>query len=528
MNHLLMRHPRKNDRAEGVRRLVLALLAAATLGGCVQDREPAREAAAAAGASGSPPAAETALCQHRVPAGLCTRCTPDLAPVFKSQGDWCAEHGVPESQCFECNPNLTFAANQVAKDWCREHAVPESKCTKCHPGLIPAFIAAGDYCRQHEYPASVCPRCHPELVTAAGEQAPVFPPPGTRVVLASVETAIEAGIATRRVERQRFARTLDVVGELEFDQNRRAQLTAAGEALVLEVQADIGDEVGAGQPLVTLASSSVGAEQARLSAAAARLEAARAASDRERGLAQAGVSSKQSAEVARSELAAAQGDYDAARAALDAAGAEPGGTGGRYVLRAPFAGTVVARDAVAGKVASAGHVLLEVADLRTMWAHLDLPEADAGQVRPGQRVRISFEGLRAEARTARIDRVGASVDPASRTVLARVELPNPDRSLKAGVFLRAAIEVAPEHQAILVPLDAIQRAEDCTLVFVKRGPGSYEPVPVELGTAGDGMVEVIAGLTPGDEIVTTGAFLLKTEILKESIGAGCCEVDTKK
>jgi cobalt-zinc-cadmium efflux system membrane fusion protein len=73
----------------------------------------------------------------------------------------------------------------------------------------------------------------------------------------------------------------------------------------------------------------------------------------------------------------------------------------------------------------------------------------------------------------------------------------------------------------------VQRAENCTLIFVKKGEGVYEPVAVELGAADEDVVEVVKGLSPGMEIVTTGAFLLKTEILKESIGAGCCEVDAK-
>ncbi len=81
---------------------------------------------------------------------------------------------------------------------------------------------------------------------------------------------------------------------------------------------------------------------------------------------------------------------------------------------------------------------------------------------------------------------------------------------------------------MLVPREAIQRAEDCTLVFVKKGEGLYEPVRVELGAATEDLVEVVDGLSPGMEVVTTGAFLLKTEILKESIGAGCCEVEPKK
>ena len=110
---------------------------------------------------------------------------------------------------------------------------------------------------------------------------------------------------------------------------------------------------------------------------------------------------------------------------------------------------------------------------------------------------------------------------------ARVELPNRDRTLKAGVFLRAQIRVTAEHDALLVPREALQRAESRTLVFVKRGEGLFEPVAVRTGEADGDLVEV-SGLEAGSEVVTTGAFLLKTEVMKESIGAGCCDLEEKQ
>ncbi|HWN81880.1 MAG TPA: efflux RND transporter periplasmic adaptor subunit, partial [Candidatus Udaeobacter sp.] len=323
-------------------RSMLWLLVPLLIGGMSCSRPPDSAEKAAAAAPGSN---TVQLCEHQVPADLCTQCTPALIPAFKSQGDWCAEHGVPESQCRLCHPDLTFTA-QATKDWCKEHAIAESKCTKCHPNLVAGFIAAGDYCREHGYPASACPKCHPELVTAAGEEPPVFPEPGTKVVLASAQTGRDAGIATQRIGTRRFARTLEVVGQLEFNHNRHAELSARSEALVAEVKVDIGDQVQANQALIALVSSAVGSEQARLSAVETRLETARSAVERERQLAENGVSPKRTLEQAQVELAAAQAEYDAAAASLDAAGAAPGGTGGRYVLRAPFAGTVVARDAV--------------------------------------------------------------------------------------------------------------------------------------------------------------------------------------
>jgi cobalt-zinc-cadmium efflux system membrane fusion protein len=389
------------------------------------------------------------------------------------------------------------------------------------------FVEAGDYCREHGFPESVCPLCHPDRVPA-GKSPPVFPEPGLQVRLASGETARDVGIRTTPAEPRKIAKVLQVVGQLDFDQNRLAQLSARGEALVVDVHVDVGDDVKAGQPLVVLTSASVGADQARLGGARARLEAARAAVAREGQLAESGLSPRKNLEEARSELAAAQAELDAARSALGAAGAAPGGGGGRYVLRAPFAGTVVGRDAVAGRTAGAGQVLVQVADLATMWAQLEIPESDAALVRPGQPVRIVFEGAGARARDATIARVAPAVDPASRTVRARVELDNRDRTLKAGVFLRGEIRVTAEHDALLVPREAIQRAESRTLVFVKRGEGLFEPVAVETGEAAGDLVEVTSGLAPGAEVVTTGAFLLKTEIMKESIGAGCCDLEEKR
>jgi cobalt-zinc-cadmium efflux system membrane fusion protein len=509
-------------------RLVAAAAFAAAVAACSRTA-PASEAAEQPAEVAAEQHAKAAvkLCAHGVPAELCTQCNPDLVAVFKDQGDWCEEHGLPESHCLRCNPGLTFTAAAPQEDWCKEHALPESKCTKCNPRLVARYVVAGDYCREHGYPESVCPICHPERIPA-GKEPPVFPEPGLEVRLASAQTARDAGIQTQPAREGKVGKVLEVVGQLDFDQNRFAQLSPRGDALVVGVEVDVGDEVKEGQPLVVLTSAAVGADQARLAGARARLEAARAAVAREEQLVESGLSPRKNLEEARSELAAAQAEHDGASSALGAAGAAPGAGGGRSMLRAPFAGTLVARDAVAGKTASAGQVLVQVADLSTMWAQLEVPEADAALVRPGQAVRITFDGARAEPREGRISRVAAVVDPSSRTVRARVELPNGDRTLKAGAFLRAEIRVAAEHEGLLVPREAVQRAESRSLVFVKRGDGLFEPVAVRTGDADGELVEVLSGLEPGAEVVTTGAFLLKTEIVKESIGAGCCDLEEKR
>ena len=490
-----------------------------------QEAPAAARASAPAQASGERTDAAPRLCEHGVPADLCTRCNPELIEVFKEQGDWCDEHGVPKSLCLKCTPSLTFAAAtqaQPAADWCEEHAAPESMCTKCRPQLIAKFIAAGDYCREHGYPESVCPYCHPERVKAAGHALPVFPKPGTLVRLASAEVEREAGIETKRAEVRPFARSIEVSGRLEFDPTRLARLSARGEAVIAEVKVDVGDDVRRGQPLVVLRSGAIGGAQSRLAAADARLGGARGALAREEQLLASGISSRRDVEQARTEAAAAQAERDAARWELEAAGVGERGAGGRYTVVAPFDGTVIAREASPGRAVASEDVLVEVADVRKLWAVLDIPEERARDVREGQRVEVRMEGSD-EARPGRIARVAASVDPQTRTVRARVEISNEDRSLKAGAFLRARIDLAERRAALLVPRGAIQRAEGHDLVFVRTAAGVYQPVPVEVGGDARGEVEVLRGLAPGAEVVTTGAFVLKTEILKDSIGAGCVD-----
>jgi cobalt-zinc-cadmium efflux system membrane fusion protein len=513
--------------------VTLAVATAIALAACSKIEADAKKTHAAGEPKLAPAAASDAgatsdgapkLCEHGVPSDQCTKCNPDLAAVFEEMGDWC-EHDLPRSHCKQCDPKLTFTA-MTPKDWCKEHAVPESKCTKCNPKLVATFIQAGDYCREHGFPESVCPNCHPELVRAAGAEPPQFPAPGTRIRIAGEQALRAAGIQTVKAEARPVARTIEVVGRIGYDQNRLAQLTARGDALVVEVKVDVGDDVKVGQPLIVLTSGAVGGSQAQLSAAKARVEAARAAFQREQALVERGISARKDLEEARRELAAAEAEQDAARSALAAAGGGAG-SGGRYVLTAPFAGTVVARDAVAGRSAAGDQVLLEVADLSRMWANLDITEVDAPSVRPGQRVRVQIEALRGTTREGTIARVGSSVDPATRTVRARVELPNKDRALKAGLFLRAAIDVSDAHHAVLVPRDAIQRAEGHSLVFVRTGKGVFKPMAVELAES-DGDAIAVRGIEPGAEVVTTGAFLLKTEILKDSIGAGCCETEGPK
>ena len=184
---------------------------------------------------------------------------------------------------------------------------------------------------------------------------------------------------------------------------------------------------------------------------------------------------------------------------------------------------MVRRPAVLGLLATDSTSLATLADTSVMWALCDVPEADGGAVATGQKMLVTVDGANADTISGHIIWVAAEIDPRTRSVTATAELANPDGRLRANQFARARIETTRPHNALSVPREAVQRLEERELVFVRTGPGVYEPrVVTRRGSRG--LVQIEGNVREGDSVVTTGAVLLRTELMPGSIGAGCCEV----
>jgi cobalt-zinc-cadmium efflux system membrane fusion protein len=121
--------------------------------------------------------------------------------------------------------------------------------------------------------------------------------------------------------------------------------------------------------------------------------------------------------------------------------------------------------------------------------------------------------------------VAPLVDARTRTVRARARLANPDGALRANMFARARILVDARSSAALVPREAVQHANGVAVAFVAVSGHEYVTRRVQVASSDGPILAVTEGLVPGESVVTEGAFLLMTETLKESIGAGCCDVD---
>ncbi|MCP4497947.1 MAG: efflux RND transporter periplasmic adaptor subunit, partial [Phycisphaeraceae bacterium] len=135
------------------------------------------------------------------------------------------------------------------------------------------------------------------------------------------------------------------------------------------------------------------------------------------------------------------------------------------------------------------------------------------------------DGVAGRTFTGTVTWIASEVDARTRAVTARAEVRNPDGLLRAGQFARATVRVAVPEGAATVPMDAVQRVGDESVVFVRTAEGLYEPRIVRLGRSDGRRVQVAGEVRAGDAVVTTGAFLLRTELSRDSIGAGCCEVE---
>ncbi len=459
---------------------------------------------------------------HALPESMCTKCNPELIPQFQAAGDWCDEHGFPESACPICNPQTPPGGpGQEVADWCVEHALPESQCTKCNPALVAQYRAAGDYCEAHGFPESACPICNPKPPPTGAERAAIE----ARVVrfrAPDIEGA--AGIETTPAQRGPASASIECSARIAFNADRVADIRAIVPGIVRRVRAELGAQVKRGAPLFELESTRIGEIQGALQTARERVRAAQANLNRQRNLRASEIASARQVEVAEQELASAQAEARTAAATLRMAGAAQSAPSGRYTLSAPIAGTVVRRPAVIGLLASDSESLATIADTSLMWALCDVPEAHAAQVAFGQRVTVSVEGSDGDPTAGTLTWIAAEVDPRTRTVAARAEVPNPDGRLRANQFARARIQTGAPRSAVLVPRAAVQRVSDHEVVFVRAAAGVYEPRVVERDGDGD-RVQVTGRVQAGDPVVTTGAVLLRTEIMPGSIGAGCCEVE---
>jgi len=460
---------------------------------------------------------------------------------------WCEEHGVPEADCIACKVELMPKGRLFG--WCREHGVAE--CVFEHSELAqlketPAIFR--DDLRRAEIALATRQR---------SENDPTCKLHLRRIQFASREAADKAGIDIGLVGRGPITETIEANGEVRYDPTRVARLASRAAGTVWRVEKNVGDAVQKGDLLALVDAAAVGQAKAELLQAVAQLNLQDQTLDRLERLGDAIAQRRlQEVEAARQEAEAAVRKalqslanlglsitLDDARvssgrdlaARLHFLGLPPSvsqsldpqhSTANLIPLTAPRDGVVVGRDVVSGEVIDTTKTLFTVVDNRTMWLVLDVPLEDARYARDGQKVVFRPDGS-TEERTGQITWISTRIDAQTRTVQVRAEIPNDDGHLRDESFGGGRIEIREEDNAIVVPKDAIHWEGCCHVAFVRDrdylAEGSYKVFHTRMvrpGITNGDYTEVIAGLLPGEVIVTKGSDVLRAELLKGNLGAG--------
>lgn len=193
-------------------------------------------------------------------------------------------------------------------------------------------------------------------------------------------------------------------------------------------------------------------------------------------------------------------------------------------LYSPVSGVVTDKKVVQGQFIQAGEPLVTVADLSQVWVDAELREADAGLVRVGDRVQLDFASYPGAPFAGRVAYVYPTVAMESRTLRARIVIPNRGGRLRPGMYASVRL-AAPSRRALTVPTTAVVHTGERTLVFVDLGNGQFRPQQIDAGRAAGDYTEVLSGLESGQRVVTSAQFLLDSEsnlgeVMKSMIGLG--------
>ena len=317
--------------------------------------------------------------------------------------------------------------------------------------------------------------------------------------------------------------TVDLTGEIAPDPDRSARLAARVPGRIIDVKAKEGDRVKAGQVIAVLESPELARARAQLGSAVARAKAARLNADRLKSLEAKSLASGQETATAQAEAVALEAESVAARQTLAAFGQPEAADerGARVTIRTPLAGFVLSRDAVQGQSVDSEHVIAVVGDLEHAYFLGRLFEKDLARVRVGAAAEVRLNAYPNEVFEANIETIGRQIDPAARTVTARIVVRNHGDLVKVGLFGTARVVAGPAEASVkrvVVPLTAVTRVAGKDAVFVRQPDGDFELHPVTVGHSAAGRVEILSGLRAGEQVVVEGVFTLKSAILKGTFG----------
>jgi len=303
------------------------------------------------------------------------------------------------------------------------------------------------------------------------------------------------GVRTAEVKSGSLTSSVEAVGSVAYNERDVAVVQARSNGFVerLFVRAPL-DPVRKGQPLAELyVPDWVAAQEEYLSA---KHISAQSDSKSLAGL----------PDAARQRMRLA-GMSDAHIAAVEAGGKVQA----RVTITAPIGGVIGELAAREGMTVMAGVPLFRINGLSTVWVNAEVPEALAAQVGPGNPVEARASAVPGAVFKGKVSAILPEVNPATRTIKARIELANPDGQLVPGMFATVSFATAARKEVLLVPTEAVIQTGKRSVVVIAQGDGRFAPVDVEVGVDSNGQTEIRKGLQAGQKVVVSGQFLVDSE-----------------
>jgi len=483
---------------------------------------------------------------------------------------------------------LVGAEHAPGEDWCQEHSVSESQCIECQTGLVPAGEHFG-WCKVHGI--AQCTLDHPQLaqlkttptitteVLAQASRALALRPRGEnnrqckvyqrRIQFASTEALDKAGVDIAVAVNRPVTEAIVATGEIIYDQTRTAHLASRVSGVVASAQVQVGSRVQRGDVLAVIDAAEIGRAKGELLQAITQVRLQKTNLERLRPLITDGsIPERQyreaEAQSHEAEIRLLSAQQQLANFGLPVAIDELGGltavqiadrvkflgipddltasfdqgaaTSNLFPLRASLDGVVVARSFVPGEVIDTSTSLVSLANVDQMWLILSVRQDEAKYLSLGQAILFRTSDTPHEPEIkGTLAWISTEADEQTRTIQVRANLPNHTGQLRANTFGTGRIVLREEAQAVVVPSEALHSDGDCTIVFVRDknffdegAPKFFHVRQVRIGVSNDDVTEIIAGLLPGEVVASKNSVVLRSQLLRSSLGAGCgCCVPVK-
>ena len=507
---------------------------------------------------------EGKYCEHGFEKGNCFRCDSSLEAEFKKTGDWCGGHDIPESQCFKCQKELQGIIDERLKistvrtdllnapkdiEVVAEKNLPAS--AFCGTHLLRIKLSSKDMAAKVGLGFSLIKK--KRLSENINANAEAMYPENKTLSISSRFTGIVKEIKVQLGEKVKKGQPLAIVespelGELLSDYDTQNQILVLNKRIYDNTKSLIEElkinTLSASDLSNKLSSLQVGEAKvellniiANMKTAEKQLELQRELQKEKLGKATEYLNAQREFETSYSKLGATAEKYllkiqkdlivqegQVNKLKRKLSWLKSKASGSEYQIVSSQDGTVISLNITKGMEVQEGNLLFKISDLRKMWVKVNLKLEEALRVKVGQQLKfITDNKSNPQSFDGKVFWLGSEVDDKTRTVEILGEVDTQENLLRNNTFGKALIRIHDKSDVVVVPKASIQWEGCCHVVFVKLKDDVFAPRKVKLGYEGSNFFEVEAGLMEGEIVVTRGSFLLKTEILKSSIGAGCTD-----